>query len=164
MKSIKNVTFKTMVVLSAIITFYACGNSEQKTTEANDSKKVEKEAEEVQAADEKKGVGKFTHVDISPTLDKQMADAGKKIYDVKCSACHRLTDEKLVGPGWKDVTKKRTAEWIMNFSTNPDEMLDTDAIAKGLLEECLVRMPNQGLTDDDARHVYEYMRENDGVK
>lgn len=101
MKSIKNVTFKTMVVLSAIITFYACGNSEQKTTEANDSKKVEKEAEEVQAADEKKGVGKFTHVDISPTLDKQMADAGKKIYDVKCSACHRLTDEKLVGPDGK---------------------------------------------------------------
>jgi hypothetical protein len=25
-------------------------------------------------------------------------------------------------------------------------------------------MPNQGLTDDDARHVYEFMRKNDGVK
>lgn len=153
-----------MVVLAGIIAFYACGSSEQKKTETTDSKELVKEAKEEKAADDNKGVGKFTHVDISPTLDKQMADAGKKIYDVKCSACHRLTDEKLVGPGWKDVTKKRTAEWIMNFSTNPDEMLDTDAIAKGLLEECLVRMPNQGLTDDDARHVYEYMRENDGVK
>ncbi len=164
MKSIKNLTLKTMVVLTAIIAFYACGSNEQKKEEPTDSKELVKEAEEVQASDENKGVGKFTNVEVSPTLDKQMADAGKKIYDVKCSACHRLTDEKLVGPGWKDVTKKRTAEWIMNFSTNPDEMLDTDAIAQGLLEECLVRMPNQGLTDDDARHVYEFMRENDGVK
>lgn len=164
MKSIKSLTLKTMVVLTAIIAFYACGSSEQKKEEPTDSKELVKEAEEVQASDANKGVGKFTNVEVSPTLDKQMADAGKKVYDVKCSACHRLTDEKLVGPGWKDVTKKRTAEWIMNFSTNPDEMLDTDAIAKGLLEECLVRMPNQGLTDDDARHVYEYMRENDGVK
>jgi len=27
-----------------------------------------------------------------------------------------------------------------------------------------VRMPNQNLTDDDARNVYEFMRKNDGVK
>ena len=32
------------------------------------------------------------------------------------------------------------------------------------LELCLVRMPNQNLSDDDARHVYEFMRQNDGVK
>ncbi|MBS1764038.1 MAG: cytochrome c [Bacteroidetes bacterium] len=164
MKSIKNVTLKTLAVLAGVIVFYACGSSEQKKEETTDSKTLVKEAEEVKAEDNSKGVGKFTHVDVSPTLDKQMADAGKKIYDVKCSACHRLTDEKLVGPGWKNVTKTRTAEWIMNFATNPDEMLDTDAIAQGLLEECLVRMPNQGLSDDDARHVYEFMRENDGVK
>jgi len=27
-----------------------------------------------------------------------------------------------------------------------------------------VRMPNQNLSDDDARSLYEYMRKNDGVK
>ena len=36
--------------------------------------------------------------------------------------------------------------------------------AQALMEECLVRMPNQNLTDDDARSVYEFMRRNDGVK
>jgi len=25
-------------------------------------------------------------------------------------------------------------------------------------------MPNQALTDDEARHILEYMRQNDGVK
>jgi hypothetical protein len=52
----------------------------------------------------------------------------------------------------------------MNFSTNPDEMLSKDPTAQAMLEECLVRMPNQNLSDDDARAVLEYMRQNDGVK
>jgi hypothetical protein len=54
-----------------------------------------------------------------------------------------MTDEKLVGPGWKDVTKRRTGEWIMNFITNPDPMIDKDPEAQAMLELCLVRMPNQ---------------------
>jgi hypothetical protein len=33
-----------------------------------------------------------------------------------------------------------------------------------MLEICLVRMPNQNLTDDDAFAVLEFMRQNDGVK
>jgi hypothetical protein len=52
----------------------------------------------------------------------------------------------------------------MNFATNVDEMLAKDPEAQAQLEICLVRMPNQNLTDDDARHVFEFMRKNDGVK
>ena len=55
-------------------------------------------------------------------------------------------------------------EWIMNFATNPDVMIDKDPKAQAMLELCLVRMPNQNLTDDDARNIYEFMRKNDGVK
>jgi mono/diheme cytochrome c family protein len=93
-----------------------------------------------------------------------MADAGKKVYDIKCSACHKLSGEKLVGPGWSGVTKKLSPEWIMNFITNPDAMIDKDPEAQAQLEICLVRMPNQNLTDEDARNIYEFMRKNDGVK
>ncbi|MCZ2458211.1 MAG: cytochrome c [Chitinophagales bacterium] len=114
--------------------------------------------------DPNRGEGKFTKVDVSPTLDAAMAVAGEKVYSVKCAACHKLTDERLVGPGWKDVTKRHTAEWIMNFTTNTDEMLSKDPKAQAMLEICLVRMPNQNLSDQDARDVYEFMRKNDGVK
>jgi cytochrome c551/c552 len=93
-----------------------------------------------------------------------MADSGNKVYDVKCGSCHKLTEERLVGPGWKGVTTRRAPEWIMNFATNVDEMLAKDPEAQAQLEICLVRMPNQNLTDDDARHVLEFMRKNDGVK
>lgn len=114
--------------------------------------------------DPHRGEGKFHNVDLSPTLNKTMADAGKKIFDVKCSACHKLTTEKLVGPGWSGVTKRLAPEWIMNFITNPDAMIDKDPEAQAQLEICLVRMPNQNLTGDDARNLLEFMRENDGVK
>ena len=93
-----------------------------------------------------------------------MVEAGSKVFAVKCSACHKLTEEKLVGPGWKNVTQRHAAEWIMNFATNTDEMLNKDPKAQAQLEICLVRMPNQNLTDEDARNIYEFMRKNDGVK
>jgi hypothetical protein len=45
-----------------------------------------------------------------------------------------------------------------------DEMLALDPKAQAQLEICLVRMPNQNLSDNDARSLLEFMRENDGVQ
>jgi cytochrome c551/c552 len=84
------------------------------------------------------------------------------VYDVKCASCHKLSDEKLVGPGWKNVTDRRTPEWIMNFVTNTEEMIAKDTAAQNMLEVCLVKMPNQSLAETEARDVLEYMRKNDG--
>lgn len=114
--------------------------------------------------DPNRGEGKFTKVDIPEHLDAGMAQTGEKVYAVKCSSCHKTTEEKLVGPGWKGVTSRHTASWIMNFITNTDEMLNKDPKAQAQLEICLVRMPNQNLSDTDARALYEFMRKNDGVK
>lgn len=91
-----------------------------------------------------------------------MVAEGQTAYEVKCASCHKLTDEMLVGPGWKNVTIRRTPEWIMNFLTNTDEMLDKDAEAISMLEVCLVRMPNQNSSDAEARALLEFMRGNDG--
>lgn len=151
---------KMLVISGFVVLAFACSNqsSEKKEVPATPS------TPSASQADDKRGIGKFTDVKVSPTLDTKMADQGTKVYEVKCSSCHKLTEEKLVGPGWKGVTQRRTAEWVMNFATNTEEMLDKDANAQAMLELCLVRMPNQSLTDDDARHVYEFMRKNDGIK
>jgi hypothetical protein len=114
--------------------------------------------------DPNRGEGKFKNVELSPTLDKAKAEQGDKIAQVKCNSCHKTTDERLVGPGWAGITKRRTPEWIMNFITNTDVMIDKDPELQAQLELCLVRMPNQNLSDDDARNLLEYMRQIDGVK
>ena len=93
-----------------------------------------------------------------------MAAKGKAVADVKCTSCHKPTEEKLVGPGWKGVTTRQSPAWIMNFISNPDPMIDVDPELQKQLELCLVRMPNQGLNDTEAREILEYMREIDGAK
>lgn len=107
---------------------------------------------------------KESDITLSNPLDQKMVKEGKGTYDLKCAACHRLNEEKLVGPGWKEVTKIRKPLWIMNMITNVDMMLETDPEAQKLLEQCMVRMPNQNLTVPQAREVLEFMRSNDGEK
>lgn len=155
---------KLIIILAAGILFAACGGGKSNDGAAAPAASDEKTENGNPSYDPNRGEGKFTKVDVSATLDAAMAASGEKTFGVKCSSCHKLTDEKLVGPGWKDVTKRHTAEWIMNFVTNTDAMLNKDPKAQAMLEICLVRMPNQNLADDEARALYEFMRKNDGVK
>ena len=155
---------KVLILFSFIGFVYACGNQSSTESTGSDATTTTKTESGNPSYDPDRGAGKFTNVDVKPELDKVIAEAGLKVYDVKCGSCHKLTDEKLVGPGWKGVTTRHKPEWIMNFVTNVDEMLDKDPKAMAQLELCLVRMPNQNLTDDEARNVYEFMRKNDGVK
>lgn len=114
--------------------------------------------------DPTKGIGPHQNVQLTSPLDAKMIEMGHSIYDLKCASCHKLSDERIVGPGWKGVTDRRTPEWIMNFVTNTEEMLQKDTAAQNMLEVCLVKMPNQSLTEADARSVLEFMRKNDGKK
>ena len=107
---------------------------------------------------------KESDVTITNPLNAEWVASGKSTYELKCQSCHKLTEEKLVGPGWKGVTTKRTPTWILNMITNVDMMLEKDPEAQKLLELCLVRMPNQNLTLEEARKVLEFQRSNDGEK
>lgn len=161
---------KTLTILASIMMtaiFTSCGGGGDK---ANETKTAEESTQSTvadpNAYDPKRGEGKYTAESLALTdkLDEAQAKTGEDVSNVKCTSCHKMSDEKLVGPGWAGVTKRRTGEWIMNFITNPDPMLDKDPEAQAMLELCLVRMPNQSLTDGDARAILEYMRKNDGVK
>lgn len=155
---------KLFVLLVSSVLFVACGKKENSSE--NFSKPSDQEVMEssTPSYDPNRGEGKFENIELGATLDKTMAENGKKVSEVKCASCHKMTDEKLVGPGWKGVTERRNAAWIMNFVTNPDPMIDKDPELQAQLEICLVRMPNQGVSDEEARNIVEYMRENDGVK
>lgn len=145
----------------------SCGGEEKKSTETQATTTQEQpQAAAPESYDPKRGEGKWTAetLALDTKLDAAKATAGETASGVKCGSCHKYTDEKLVGPGWKGVTIRRTPEWIMNFITNPDPMLDKDPEAQAMLELCLVRMPNQSLTDEEARQLLEFMRKNDGLK
>lgn len=161
----KNLKFLALAVFTFAL--LSCGGDKKTdsipTSDGNTTATTEPAADGTSDYDPKRGIGKHENVDVS-TFDPALAAEGKKVADVKCMSCHKTTDERLVGPGWKGVTERQTPEWIMNFISNPDPMIDVDPELQKQLELCLVRMPNQGLADNEARSILEFMRENDGAK
>jgi len=150
-------TATLIIVLLSFLT--ACGGDDEKEDKKSEVTDQPKEQPETHGSEVKPG-----DVTLSSPLNDQWVTAGKSTYDLKCQSCHKLTDERLVGPGWAGVTKRREPHWIMNMITNVDMMLETDPEAQKLLEQCLVRMPNQNISTDEARQVLEFMRRNDGEK
>jgi hypothetical protein len=146
-------------ISGAALLFTACGGGVDKDAKPLDVQELTKNQPETHGTEVKEG-----EIQLTNPLNAEWVTAGKNIYDLKCMSCHKLTEEKLVGPGWKDITKKRTPVWITNMITNVDIMLETDAEAQKLLEQCMVRMPNQNISKEDSRKIIEFMRSNDGEK
>ncbi len=151
--------YSALVLL--VFALAACGGGDK--TKQSATTPVAPSPEEQMLA-EGKGIGEVKFVELKTPLEAERVSRGKAIYDMKCSACHKLDDKRVVGPGWKEITKRRKPEWVMNMITNVEIMLEKDDEAQKLLELCLTRMPNQNVSIGDARDVLEFMRSNDGEK
>ncbi|WP_051287125.1 c-type cytochrome [Algoriphagus mannitolivorans] len=158
-ETMKKVMIWSMGIVAMLMT--SCGGGSESQTSSSESGSP---AEAAAPAADPKGIGEIKSVDLGSGVDASLADQGKAIVDMKCTACHQLNDKRLVGPGFQGVTNRRRPEWIMNMITNVDVMLDQDPEAQKLLEECLTRMPNQNISMDDARGILEFMRKNDEEK
>ena len=111
---------------------------------------------------ENKGIGPVKNVELA-ALDAKLASEGEKIFSSKCLACHKF-DQRVVGPALKDVTKRRSPEWLMNLMVNTNEMVEKDPIVKGMIAEYMTKMTFQDVSEKDARAVLEYLRQKDGVQ
>lgn len=103
------------------------------------------------------GIGPIQAVPLGE-IDKELADQGEELFRVKCSACHKL-NERYVGPALGDVLERRTPAFVMNMMLNPEEMQNKHPEVRAMLAEYMTPMPNQQLTENDARAVVEYLRE-----
>ncbi|MBX2940848.1 MAG: cytochrome c [Cyclobacteriaceae bacterium] len=152
------------LIVIALLGFTIFSCAPDRSNQGEDQPKSTQSAVEDVINDPTKGLGAVKSVTLHTPLEQERVERGLSIYEMKCSACHKLDDKRVVGPGWKDITKRRQPEWIMNMITNVDVMLDSDPEAQKLLELCLMRMPNQNMSIGDARDVLEFMRQNDGEK
>ena len=156
---------KKLFIFGVVACFFAaCGGNDtaKKSDDATTAKEPATEAT-IAEYDPHRGEGEFKDIELG-ALDASKAAKGESIYEMKCQSCHKLTDERLVGPGWKGVSQRHTPAWILNFMTNTDEMIDKDPKLQAQLEICMVRMPNLSINDSGAFEILEFMRKNDGVK
>lgn len=102
------------------------------------------------------GIGPVTELSLDE-VDAALAEEGQAVFGLKCAACHKLTG-RYVGPPLGDVLARRRPEYVMNMMLNPAGMLEKHPAAKELLAQYLTPMPNQQLTEAEARAVLEYLR------
>ena len=107
-----------------------------------------------------KGIGpvKTVNPPLAATPDQALAEKGKELFKINCTACHKPT-KKFIGPAPKGILERRSPEWVMNMILNPENMIANDPIAKQLLAEANgAPMANQHLTEEQARAILEYFR------
>lgn len=108
--------------------------------------------------------GLNAYVPVSRADDAKV-ETGKKLFQERgCLACHTIGKGKLTGPDLAGVTKRRDEEWLTKWLTSPETMLMSDPVAKELLQQYMVPMPNQGLTPQDIEALIEYFEYADSGK
>lgn len=87
------------------------------------------------------------------------AQAGQRIFQEKCVACHTVGSGDLVGPDLLGVTVQRPREWLQRWIAAPDQMLAAgDPVATALLHKFHdVPMPNPHLSAADITAVLAYL-------
>lgn len=158
-------TRHTVSITLLVCTLVACGgsnknNSAWSTAKPNDgSTSTVATSSPAPTPSVNKGIGPVDHVDMA-SLDDANEPVGAKLFQEKCSACHKL-DERYIGPALVGVTERRQPEWILNMILNPEVMVQQDPIAKALLAEFIAPMANQHLTREEAECILVYFREHD---
>lgn len=105
----------------------------------------------------KNGIGPITTEVVLGAPDHGSAEKGEKLFEQKCSACHKM-HEKYVGPPLGGIVQKVGPTFVMNMALNPEGMYTRHPDVKKLLGEYMTQMPNQQLTPEDARAIVEYLR------
>jgi len=136
----------------------ACGGSSGDSGDAaSNQAQAGSGSDELTAFQLEHGIGPMTEVVEVGALDPALAQTGEETFAVKCASCHKI-DERYVGPALGEISRQRSATFIMNMILNPKEMYERHPETKALLAEYLSFMPDQNVTPEEARAIVEYLR------
>lgn len=103
------------------------------------------------------GYGPITEPIDLDEPNEQLALKGKQIFETYCEACHGM-NTSISGPALGDIAEKRTPEFVINYTLNPAENRRNNPIGQELSERYSASMTNTGISEEQARKVYEYLR------
>ncbi len=88
-----------------------------------------------------------------------LVEWGEKLFEDKyCSECHTIGEGVEAGPDLIGVTARRDIEWLKSMILNPEEMEQTDSIAKKLYQEYEeLGMAVEELTEVEVEAIIRYI-------
>ena len=106
------------------------------------------------------GAGDPEHHNIPATSapTDPAAQKAKLAFESKCLACHSIAGGDKLGPDLYGVTQRHDDAWLTRWLKSPDQMLQSDATAKALLDKWKIAMPNQGLGDEEIKGYLAYFK------
>ncbi len=155
-------TILVTTLLFISFSFQGCGSSEE-NLKADEEQEMDPYLQQFQERltpfEQKHGIGPITErIEIDDEINEEMVMRGREIYTMKCEVCHSLNEES-VGPSLGNAVEQRSPEFIMNFMLNPGENVLNHPVGLDLLAEHNVQMPYRDVTRDEARDVYEFLRD-----
>lgn len=147
----------TIALLFTALFIWSC--SENKTNSSAGDSAKEKLAQKfgLTSFEYENGIGPVKEKISLAEIDMIKAKSGEKIFTEKCTQCHKL-DERYTGPALRDVTSRRTPEFILNQILNPEEMTKRHPEVKKMLAQYATQMTFQNVSEEDARAILEYFR------
>ena len=88
---------------------------------------------------------------------------GQSLFNANCAACHKITDELLVGPGLGGLQERwmTSEEMLVMWVQNPQEAQETgDKYIKGMVDRYVGTygwMTSQAVSKDDIRDIIAYV-------
>ena len=84
---------------------------------------------------------------------------GEALFIKGCSTCHTVGKGDRVGPDLRGVSSRREHNWLRQFISRPDRVFEAkDPVAMAMLKKYRgIRMPNLGLSEQDAEDVLAYI-------
>jgi len=140
-----------LLLLALLVTGCGSGNSDATATNESQADPSGLTQEQLEH-----GIGPVQAFDPGP-LDAALAEQGAEYFKLKCSACHKM-EGRYVGPALGTIVNDRTPAYLMNMMLNPAEMIEKHPEAKKKFAEFMTPMPNQNLSEDEARAILEYLR------
>jgi cytochrome c len=137
------------VLLLLCLTFFWSDAMGSAAAQSSHSSQEQEEAKD-------RGIGPVKWVKLGE-IDEKLVSGGKEIFQTQCSVCHDLKQKKM-GPPLGNVAKERSPEFIMNLILNTSTMENKDPIARKLVSQYGMRMPDMGLDREQARMLLEYFR------
>jgi mono/diheme cytochrome c family protein len=100
----------------------------------------------------------FLNVSLSQSAAAQ--PNGESLFKANCTSCHSVGENKVVGPGLKNVDQRRSEDWLISWIKNSQAMVkagDPDAVK--LFEEYnKVAMPSFGFKDEEVKAILAYVK------
>jgi mono/diheme cytochrome c family protein len=114
-----------------------------------------------------KGSSPAPVVSVNPDfrVDAAKAEAGGHVYRTKaCFVCHTIGTVKgsarATAPDLAGVVERRQLDWLKQFLTETEKMLESDPIANALYEQYnRTKMPNMHLTEEQIENLTHYLQQ-----